>query len=69
MTDTHTPVDVRVENHGSIVLLRPISDLADVWIDEHIDDEAQRYSGAIVVEPRYVDDIISGMEEGGLTVV
>lgn len=61
--------DVRVENHGSIVLLRAITVTGQDWLDGNVDPEAQVFGGAIVVEPRYVGAIIDGMQEYGLVVI
>lgn len=61
--------DVIVWNHGSVVLIRPVTDAAEQWIDEHVQDDAQWFGPALVVEPRYVDDLIAGMREAGLEVV
>jgi hypothetical protein len=58
--------DVLVENHGSLYLMRPQTDSAQEWIDEHIPEDAQWFGGALVVEPRYVEDIAHGMMEYGL---
>jgi hypothetical protein len=65
---TRRPVDIRVENHGSIVLLRVESQRADRWLDENLDPEAQTFGRAYVVEPRYVADIVQGAREAGLEV-
>jgi hypothetical protein len=61
MTDIHT------ENHGSIWLLRPVSDAGRNWLAEHLDD-AQWFGGAVAVEPRYVEDIVEGASLDGLEV-
>lgn len=58
--------DVSVENHGSIMLVQPHTPGADTWLRENTD--GQWYSGALVVEPRYIDTLIDGMESNGLTV-
>jgi hypothetical protein len=61
--------DVRVENHGSIVLLRPVTGAASAWLDENLASDAMSYGGATVCEPRYVQPIIDGMQEAGLVVL
>lgn len=61
--------DVRVENHGSIVLLRPITVTGQDWLDGRIDPDAQTWGGAVVVEPRHVNDIVVGMVADGLVVI
>jgi hypothetical protein len=63
------PVDIRFENHGSIFLIRGVSDAGQTWLDENVgDDETQHFGDAIVAEPRYVADITCGAVEAGLVV-
>lgn len=62
------PLDVRIENHGSLYLLRPISVGAKEWIEDNIPTDAQWFGGALVVEPRYVSDILVGLRSDGLVV-
>ena len=61
-------VDFRIRNEGSIVLLKPISDAAREWVSEHIPEDAQEWAGAVVVEPRYIADILAGIQDSGLEV-
>jgi hypothetical protein len=60
--------DFRLAPHGSICLLHPQTEAARLWIDEHIDDEAQQWGGAIVIEPRYVQPIVDGLRADDLTI-
>lgn len=60
--------DIIVFNHGSIIGLLPASDEARGWIAEHISDDAQWFGRQLIVEPRYVDDILDGMVADGLTI-
>lgn len=60
--------DVRVENHGSIVLLRPITVTGQDWLDTNIPDDAPTWGNAVVAEPRYVPFILEGMKNDGLVV-
>ncbi len=60
-------VDIRVENHGSIVLLQPLNPAAREWLDQHVAWE-QKFGNAIVVEPRYVAGIVQGAINDGLEV-
>jgi hypothetical protein len=62
--------DFIVENHGSIILLRPITDAAREWVQEHIgeDNGYQPYWPTVLVEPRYLGPIIDGIVEHGLSV-
>jgi hypothetical protein len=60
--------DFWLVNHGSLCLLRPLNKNAITWIDTHTDPENRQFSGnALVIEPRYVDDVVAGAEEDGLT--
>jgi hypothetical protein len=67
MAATH-PVDFTVEYHGSIFLLRPVSRLAERWVDEHLPEEAPRWGNAVAVEHRYIADIVAGIRADGLGV-
>lgn len=60
--------DVTVENHGSLMLFRPETDAGREWIDQHVDPDAMRWAGAVVVEPRYAGDLADGMVGDGLVV-
>ena len=63
----HTP-DFVVKNEGSIFILRPVSTAAKDWANEHIPEDATHFGGGIVVEHRYIQDIIDGIKGDGLTV-
>jgi hypothetical protein len=60
-------IDVRVQNEGTIFILYPLTDRATEWLDANV-ASAQRWSTGIVVEHRYVADIVNGMIESGLEV-
>jgi hypothetical protein len=60
--------DVEVENHGSIVLVRLCSAEARDFVKTFVSEEAQFFGDALVVEPRYVEDLTAGMIEHGLVV-
>lgn len=57
-----------VRDEGSIVLLTPESPEARNWALEFLPEDAMRFGGAIVIEHRYADDIITGIQNDGLTV-
>lgn len=61
-------VDIVVEDHGSICLVRPITVTGQDWTDGNIDPEAQVFGGAVVVEPRYLADLVAGMQDYGLRI-
>ena len=64
-----TELDFRLENHGSLFLLRPLNPVAQNWMSENLpvdDPETQFWGDAIVIEPRYVSPIIDGILTDGL---
>lgn len=60
--------DVLVRSEGSIFLLTPMTDAAREWISNHIPEDAQYMGRSLVVEHRYVADIVAGMQSDGLIV-
>ncbi len=62
--------DIRVTNHGSIVILAGVSDAGERWLDAHLAySDWQRWGpNGFAVEPRYVDDILDGAHEDGLEI-
>lgn len=61
--------DFQVANHGTVALLRPVSEAGKTWAEENITTEPwQHFGGAIAVEPRYLDAIVQGIEADGLEV-
>ena len=63
-------MDINVMNHGSICVMRGVSAAGREWIEQHVqqDDETQYWCNGIVVEPRYMGDIIEGAQADGLEV-
>jgi hypothetical protein len=69
--DRVTPeADFVVENHSSIFLLRPYTEAARQWVDEHIgpDNGYQPMYPTVVVEYRYIGEIVEGIQNDGLEV-
>jgi hypothetical protein len=60
--------DFQVDNHGSIVLLRPLTDEAVEFVNREIgeDNGFQPYWPVVVFEPRYIDDFIGRIRAAGL---
>jgi len=54
-----------VEDHGTIVLIRPLTEDVERWIAEHVDPEAQWFGGALACAPRYAEDIVHALAEEG----
>ncbi len=61
-------VDFICENHGSIFLLRPLSQSAQSWIEEHLPSDAQWFGNGVVVEHRFIWAILEGIQNDGLAV-
>jgi len=60
--------DLLVRDEGSIFLLVPVTPAGQEWVDEHIPADAQTFGKAIVVEHRYIADIVNGALADGLEV-
>jgi hypothetical protein len=62
--------DIVVEDHGSIAILRGMTDRGYDWIEANVSSEGcQPFGlGARLAEPRYVPDIIRGACDDGLVV-
>ena len=61
--------DLEFTDHGSIWLLRAASPRGRAWLDEYVESpNCNHWGGALVVEPRYVFDIVNGAEMFGLRV-
>jgi hypothetical protein len=67
----HRPTvpDIRVENHGSIVLFFPETDAGQEWIDANLNPEPWQWFGrGLAVEPRYAGPVIESAMDDGLEV-
>jgi hypothetical protein len=62
--------DIRIENHGSVVLLRPATAVGREWLKAHCDRSGYQpfTGGTLLCEPRYVAPIVAGAREAGLEV-
>jgi hypothetical protein len=60
--------DFGVENHGTIYLLRPLTERAVTWVNEHLPEDAQWFDDAVAVEHRFIHDIVVGVVTDGLRV-
>ncbi len=63
-------MDFHITNHGTIWLIRPVTEAATEWLDRNIGHgpDVQYLGTSVAVEPRYVDDILAGIECDGLRV-
>jgi hypothetical protein len=60
--------DFRVENHGTLFLLRPLTPAAGSWVKENLPEDRLTFGHAVVVEHRYIADIVHGAQADGLEV-
>ncbi len=51
----------------TVGLIVPVSESAELWLAEHVDADAVRVGRALVVEHRYIRDLLAGMADAGLT--
>ncbi len=61
--------DFAFRDHGSICVLTPVSEAGLRWVRENLPADVLLWAGGIVVEPRYVGDILDGIEADALEVV
>ena len=62
--------DFIVDGGGSLFLLRPLSAAGRAWVEENIGQENgyQPYWPTVVVEHRFIADIVAGVQRDGLAV-
>lgn len=54
---------------GSIYLIQPLDAHAQLWLRDNVGlDEAQFFGGALVVEHRYIVDLLDGIFDAGFEV-
>jgi hypothetical protein len=61
--------DFHVRNEGSIFILSANTEAARGWVEDHIPEDAQRRGRfGVVVEHRFIADIVAGAQADGLSV-
>ena len=58
--------EVLVNNVGTLYTFCPLTLRAKEWIDEHVQDDAQWFGHALIVEHRYAWGLAQGMKDDGL---
>ncbi len=61
--------DVLVNNVGTLYTFCPLTLQAKEWIDEHVQDDAQWFGHALIVEHRYAWGLAQGMKDAGLVLL
>ena len=51
---------------SAIVSVEPLSDEAREWLDDNVSSESIWLAGALIVDLRFVEDLIAGMLAAGL---
>jgi hypothetical protein len=63
------PNDFLVMDHGSIVVIRPLTDGALQWLDDNVAAESWQWlGGSLCVDRRYAAPLIAGIEADGFAV-
>jgi hypothetical protein len=57
--------DITVHDHGTVLLLHATSRRGRAWVDANVSDDRQEWAGAVVVEHRYIGDIVAGAVADG----
>jgi hypothetical protein len=68
ITPRNEEPDFVVRNEGTIFLLCPLTHAARQWIDDNLVQDWTTFGGCVVVEHRYIGDIVGGMCADGLEV-
>ncbi len=63
-----TESDFVVENHGTTFLLQPLTPAANSWIEQNLPEDHMTFGGGIVVEHRYIAEIVRSAIADGLGV-
>ena len=60
--------DFEVSNHCTIFIFTRLTPTAREWVAEFLPEDAQRWAGGTVIEPRYISDVVTGVRSDGLVV-
>ena len=60
--------DFLVENHGTMFLLRPLSEDAHAWLADNL-LAAEYFGDAVIIDHRYIQDVVEQIRLEGLEVV
>lgn len=62
--------DFDFENHGSLALLRPLTETGRAWINENVTREGfQPWWPTVIIEARYLRTILEGIVDSGLVIL
>jgi hypothetical protein len=60
--------DFEVSGGGSIYIFTPLTPDARDWVAEFLPEDAQRWAGGVVIEHRYISDVVAGAQRDGFSV-
>jgi hypothetical protein len=60
--------DFEVSNQGTIFIFTPLTSAAREWVAEFLPQHAQQWAGGVVIEHRYISDVVIGAQRDGLVV-
>lgn len=60
--------DVIVVVTPTVCVFEPQNDAARVWLSDNVQDDATWALGGVAVEPRFVNDLIAGIEDSGFQI-
>ena len=60
--------DIDFQNEGSITIMYARTPAGQDWVAEHIPEDAMTWGAGIVIEHRYVLDIMEGVLSDGLDI-
>jgi hypothetical protein len=58
--------DFELDHEGKIFLLRPLTPAAHSWVGTNLSEDHLSFGDSVVVEHRYIIDIVAGILEDGL---
>jgi len=58
--------DVRISDHGSIVILTGLTNDGRLWLDDNL-QAGPMWGGGHAVEARYVNPVLEGMQDAGIS--
>lgn len=61
-------MDFHTANHGTLVILIPLTDAAQDWCREHLPADCPRWGMGFAIEANYFWDIREGILESGLDI-
>jgi hypothetical protein len=57
--------DFTVENHGTLFIIQPMNTAAMEHLRANVDEEAQWWAGGLVVEHRYIENLVAALRAAG----